>query len=71
MATELKDRVTENDLCKGLEIVADLIEKYGDDFWPIFDRVEKELDTHRSRSGRLKKHLKRFKQYQDEQANFR
>jgi len=71
MATELKDRVTENDLCNGLEIVADLIEKYGDDFWPIFDRVEKELDTHRSLSGRLKKHLKRFKQYQDDQENFR
>ncbi|PCI53110.1 MAG: hypothetical protein COB36_13500 [Alphaproteobacteria bacterium] len=71
MGVKYKAKVSENDLCKGLEIVAGLIEKYGDDFWPIFDRVEQELDIHRTRSHRLKKHLKRFNQYKKDQINIR
>ena len=35
--------VTEEELENGLSIVARLIECYGDSYWPIFERLEKEL----------------------------
>ncbi len=35
--------VTEEEIEDGLSLVARLIECYGDSYWPIFERLEKEL----------------------------
>ncbi len=35
--------VTEAEIEDGLSVVARLIECYGDSYWPIFERLEKEL----------------------------
>lgn len=35
--------VTEAEIEDGLSLVARLIECYGDSYWPIFERLEKEL----------------------------
>lgn len=39
----------------GLAMVACLIEWYGDVYWPIFDRLESELELRRLRKERLLK----------------
>ena len=40
-----------------LKILAQIIETYGDAYWPLFERLEKELDARRSRDDRLRKFL--------------
>ncbi|MEM7662944.1 MAG: hypothetical protein AAF292_11920 [Pseudomonadota bacterium] len=41
--------VTEAEIEDGLSLVARLIECYGDSYWPIFERLEKELLDRRNR----------------------
>lgn len=49
--------VSDSDLEKGLSRAAEIIEKYGDQYWPLFDRLEREFEE---REEKLKR-LKRFK----------
>ena len=44
-----------------LKVLAQLIESYGDAYWPLFVRLEKELDARRSRHDRLQKFLDQSK----------
>jgi len=39
---------------KGLSTVARLVESYGDDYWPTFERLEKELQSRKGKLERLK-----------------
>lgn len=45
--------VTEADLESALRSVAMLIEQHGQKYWPIFERLEDELEALRSRRARL------------------
>lgn len=51
-------RVTDQQIEKALTKVARLIECYGDAYWPIFERLETELEMRQSRAARLKQRLK-------------
>ncbi len=50
-------KVTDQEIEDGLSEVAKLIKEFGDDYWPVFDRLERELQTRRSRSARLASRL--------------
>ncbi len=50
--------VTNEEIETGLDLVAELIERYGDVYWPVFDRLERELSERRSRTTRLAARLK-------------
>jgi len=49
----VNDQVSERELEAALQSVAQLVNSYGDKYWPIFERLENELDDMRSRSKRL------------------
>lgn len=50
--------ITDQAIEDGLDTVAVLIERYGDVYWPIFERLERELEMRRSRQARLRLRLK-------------
>ena len=52
MAT-LKQHVSDKEIEAALHSVAQLVNVYGDKYWPIFVRLEKELKNRRSKSMRL------------------
>lgn len=47
------NKVSEKELEAALHSVAQLVSSYGEKYWPIFERLEKELEDRRSRSKRL------------------
>ena len=49
--------VTAEDLEYGLGVLARIIETQGDAVWPLFERLERELEDIRSRRERLQQHL--------------
>ncbi|MFC3052381.1 hypothetical protein [Kordiimonas pumila] len=49
--------VTDKEIEEALNYVAQLISWYGDAYWPVFDRLEKELEERRSRAMRLNARL--------------
>lgn len=49
----IDNKVSERELETALHSVAQLVTSYGDKYWPIFERLENELDDMRSRSKRL------------------
>ena len=51
--SSVNDQVSERELEAALQSVAQLVNSYGDKYWPIFERLENELDDMRSRSKRL------------------
>ena len=54
--------VTEEDIKLGLGIVAKLIDEFGEAYWPIFDRLERELEIRQKRCARLRNRLKQQRQ---------
>ena len=54
-----KEHLTEEDIENALRVVALVIDRHGDDYWPIFDRLEKELSLKRKRYRSLEKYLDR------------
>ncbi len=54
-----KKTATDQEIEDALAFVAGLIDRYGYDFWPVFDRLERELEERRSRAARLQQHLLR------------
>ena len=40
-----------------LQIAARIVHRYGDVYWPLFERLERELADRRSRSSRLNTYL--------------
>lgn len=49
--------ISEEEIEDGLNVVARLIDRYGDVYWPVFERLEKELQDRKSRSSRIKARL--------------
>jgi len=37
--------ITDKDIEEGLSVLAWLIDRYGDAAWPLFERLEKELES--------------------------
>ena len=52
--------VSDQDIEAALRSVAQLVNAYGDKYWPIFERLEDELDKRRSKSKRLALVLQRY-----------
>ena len=48
--------VSDCDLEEAIRIVAKVIEQHGELYWPIFDRLEVELQERRTRSARLRRY---------------
>ena len=51
--------ISDQDIEAALRSVAQLVNAYGDKYWPIFERLESELDKRRSKSKRLALVLRR------------
>ena len=49
--------VTAKDLEYGLSVLARIIDTQGDAVWPLFARLERELEDMQSRRGRVERHL--------------
>ena len=51
--TTLKQHVSDKEIEAALHSVAQLVNVYGDKYWPIFERLESELDNRKSKTIRL------------------
>jgi len=51
--------VSVEDLEYGLGVLARIIDTQGDAVWPLFERLERELEDMRSRGDRVARHLPR------------
>lgn len=49
--------VSDEELSRALASAARIIDRYGDVYWPIFVRLEREHEHRRSRAARLRAHL--------------
>lgn len=49
-------QVTEQEIESSLSSLARLIDRYGDAYWPVFERLERELSIRRERRQRLSVH---------------
>lgn len=49
----LNHKISEREIEAALHSVAQLVSFYGDKYWPIFERLENELENRRSKSRRL------------------
>ncbi|KDA01382.1 hypothetical protein [Hyphomonas oceanitis] len=50
-------QVTEQEIETSLSSLARLIDRYGDAYWPVFERLERELGIRKQRRRRLSAHL--------------
>jgi len=53
----LNQNVSDKEIEAALHSVAQLVSTYGDKYWPIFERLEQELENRYSKSKRLVKAL--------------
>jgi len=53
MVTTLKQHVTDKEVEAALQSVAQLVNIYGDKYWPVFERLEDELERRKSKTTRL------------------
>jgi hypothetical protein len=52
-------QVTEQEIESSLSSLARLIDRYGDAYWPVFERLERELSVRKQRRNRLQNHLQK------------
>ena len=50
--------VSDEDIEEGLSLLAWLIDRHGDAAWPLFERLEKELESRQKRKSRIQSRLK-------------
>jgi len=50
--------IRDSDIEEGLVTAAKLVKAYGDDYWPIFEKLEKELDKRQSRVLKIRARLR-------------
>ena len=50
-------QVTEQDIEKGLSILAWLIDRHGDAAWPLVERLQRELESRQKRKSRIASRL--------------
>ena len=53
MTNKHSNTVTLHALYRGMEMAVALIDQYGDAFWPVFERLEAEINERESRTERL------------------
>ena len=46
-------------LYQAATIAAELVTRFGEDYWPVFERIDRELEARRSRKLRLEKFSKK------------
>ena len=61
--TTLKQHVSDKEIEAALHSVAQLVNVYGEKYWPIFERLEEELKNRRSKSKRLAQALQEPNQH--------
>lgn len=49
--------ITEQDIEEGLNLLAWLIDRHGDAAWPLFERLERELESRQNRKARIQSRL--------------
>jgi hypothetical protein len=49
--------ISEQDIEEGLNLLAWLIDRHGDAAWPLFERLEKELESRQKRKSRIQSRL--------------
>ena len=49
--------ISEQDIEEGLSVLAWLIDRYGDAAWPLFERLERELESRQKRKSRIQSRL--------------
>jgi hypothetical protein len=54
---DVKPKYSDEDIEDGLDMVAKIIQRYGNIYWPIFECLEYELQERRSRAARLSARL--------------
>lgn len=50
--------ITDLELEQGLDLLAELIDRYGEVYWPIFDRLEDEILKRMNKKKKLEARLK-------------
>ena len=50
-------RIMEQRIENALRVVARVIDHYGDAYWPVFERLERELEDKRKRDSALSRYL--------------
>lgn len=48
---------SDKELEDGLDLLAELIDRYGDAYWPIFEFLERELEQRRAKAMKLRDRL--------------
>ena len=52
---------SDEEIENAMATVARVIELHGDAYWPILERLERELTERRTKAARLNSHLRRFR----------
>jgi len=52
-----RSHVSDREIEAGLAIAARLVDRYGEKYWPAFQRLEEELEARRSRAARVAAYL--------------
>ena len=53
-----RSEVSEDDLEYATEVAAELVRRFGDAYWPFFERLEQELAERRERAQKLARFTK-------------
>lgn len=61
MRTRASRHYSDEEIEQAMATVARVIELYGDAYWPILERLERELAERRTRAALLNTHLERFR----------
>ena len=60
---------SDEDIENAMATVARVIQLYGDAYWPILERLERELTERRAKAARLNSHLGRFRNRRQQSTN--
>ena len=52
-------RKTDSDIEAAIRTIASVIDRFGDAYWPLLERLEQELQVRRSRAARLQRYLRK------------
>lgn len=51
------DPITTERLHRAAVIAAELVKRFGDDYWPVFERIDRELEQRQARKAKLSKFI--------------
>ena len=53
----MRRKYTDEEIENGLDLLAELIDRYGEIYWPIFERLERELSARQDKARKLRARL--------------